>query len=138
MDDMKTENYAQKILRYTEKAAAELQDILKEHTDKTDDVGTGIITRLLKDGSIVVCDQSGHKAPNWYERHTEEWIGEGKADKKRLADTKGTVWVVDLSPSQFRVFETASEADRYFHDQLHLDLSASAPIRYMDGQRQPH
>jgi hypothetical protein len=132
------ENCARIILRHTEKAAADLEAILMAHTDKIEDVGTGIITRRLKDGSVIVCDQSGHKAPRWYERNTNEWIGEGEAGKKRLAETKGTVWVVDLSPSQFRVFETNSDAEQYIQTQLSLNLNPPnlAPTRYVDGQRQ--
>ena len=138
--DMKAENCAQKIIQHTEKATAALEDILKEHTDKIEDVGTGIITRRLRDASIVVCDQSGHQAPHWYERHTTEWVGEGDEGKRRLAATKGTIWVVDLSPSQFHVFETEPEAEHCCQKQLHLNPRGSIfwTVRYVDGQRQTH
>jgi hypothetical protein len=137
-NDMKMENRAQKILRYTEKAAADLQNILNEHTDKIHDVDTGIITRRLKDGSIVVCDQSGHKAPHWYELDTTEWCDEGDAGETRLKKTRGTVWVVRSDVAQLCTFETKSKADQFYQKQLSLNLMASQPVRYLDGQPQIH
>jgi hypothetical protein len=46
------------------------------------------------------------------------WIGEGEEGWKRLAQTKGTVWVVKFSLTKFGVFEIESDADRFFLDQL--------------------
>jgi len=135
---MKTENYAQKIIQQTEKAAADLEVLLQKYTDKKEEAVRGMTIRRLKDDSVIVCDQSDCQAPHWFERHTTEWLGEGAEGKRRLAATKGTVWVVDLSPSQFHVFETEPDADRCYQEQLHLDnRGASSPVRYVGGQRQP-
>lgn len=138
-NDMKTENYAQKIIQHTKKATVDLEVLIDRHTTKKEQIGKGITIHHLRDGSMVVCDYSCNEAPHWYERLPNGWIGEGEAGKKRLAETKGTVWVVQFSPSQFHVFGAAPDADQFYQEQLHLDnRNVFAPARYVDGQRQTH
>ncbi len=134
---MKAENCAQKILRHTEKAAADLEVLLEKYAARKEETGKGITIRHLTDDSIVVCDYSGYQAPHWYERSPNGWSGEGEAARKRLAETKGTVWVVDLPSSQFRVFESEPDAELFCMEQLHLDKRNAplSPVRYVDGQR---
>jgi hypothetical protein len=129
-------SYAQQIVRRAEKEAADLELYLDSVTEKKTDNRFGIITRHLADGSIVVCDQSGHHAPRWYVVGTTEWCDEGQAAEDRIKQTQGTVWVVRFGASNVCAFESQARADGFFQKQMHDKLSAYEPVRYVDGVRQ--
>jgi hypothetical protein len=66
------------------------------------------------------------------------WIGEGEADRQRLTETKGTVWIVFffLPPLRFGVFNTVEDAQQFFEEQLHDDFRKPLqPVRYVDGKQ---